>query len=361
MIESEKFFFLYNVIYAFFASVVLLMAIYVDIKGSNKLGVKFSSFFSISLTIILILLVGFRSYTTGTDTINYYNYVWGNIDYFEVKSDLFFYYIMYFTKKLGFSYQYFLLTVSILFFTTIYFTYRKVSKLNNVNLLFVLFSLFSFFFCSSLSINVIRQGLSLVFLMLAYIQYYQANKKKNALICLILSVGGHLTVLIPIVLFLIVDVCKKIKITYFYYIYALGIVLAYIGYGIKDIAPFLSETLAEDNRTSYLSAEVEYYQIEFRINFAAFNTIFLLIFVWLNKINKSVKYELLLKYYILASFVFFMAFQIPYSDRWGLFSWIFIPILFSPIFSLNIQRKKLNTISVLFLIFIFVFFNVLYK
>jgi hypothetical protein len=336
------------------------MSIHIDVKRYYCLTGKISNIFSILLVVIFIFLVGFRPLEVGADTVSYLHTWNEKMRFFNVSTDLFFYYIMYLTKTVGFSYQYFLLVVSILFFTIIHISYKKISKHNNINLFLFLFSFFSFFFCLSLSTNVIRQGISLVFLLLAYSYYNQINNKKIAFVCLFLSIGFHMTAIIPISLFLIAYICKKVNLLYFYFLYVAGIIMAYIGYGIKNASPFLLEILANDKRVSYLSDEETHYVVEFKTQFVIFNSIFLIIFAILNRINKDKKYEYLLKYYVLSSFVFFLAFQIPFSDRLGLFSWFVIPLLFSPVFSLNI-KKKLNTFSVLFMIFIYLFFNALYK
>jgi hypothetical protein len=336
------------------------MSLHIDIKGCNSLTGKANNVLSILLIVILILLIGFRALEVGADTESYL-YIWNEkMHFFDANADVFFYYIMYSIKAYGFSYQYFTLIISTLFFTIVYITYKKISKFNNINLFLFLFSFFSFFFCLSLSTNVIRQGISLAFLLPAYFFYnYTANKKKT-LVFLSLSIGFHLTAIIPIGLFLIVYICKKVNLLYYYFIYVAGIITAYIGYDIKN-ASFLSEILADDRRNSYLLDEGVRYVVEFKTQFVIFNSIFIIIFALLNRINKDKKYKYLLKYYILSSVIFFLAFQFPFSDRFGLFSWFFIPLLLTPVFSLNSNKYRLNSLTVLFLILIFIFFNVLYK
>jgi hypothetical protein len=360
VIDNHNFFLLYNITYSFFATIALFVAMLINAKGYNHSIVKVSNVFSILLIIILILLVGLRAYNVGGDTLIYES-IWDSVLFGDTKSEFCFHYLMLVIKIVGFSYQYFLLIIAILFFTTVYLAFKKISKYEKVNLFLLLFSFFSFFFCSSLSINVVRQGVSFSFLLLAYVLYTQTGKKKHTLICVVLSVGFHLTSLIPVGLFLFVYICKKMKLIYYYFIYIVVFVLAYIGFGIMNTAPFLLEILLKERRSSYLSEEVGGYQTGFRISFFVFNTIFLIIFSFLYQMNKNIKYELLLKYYLLASCMFFMTFQIAFSDRWGLFSWFAIPVLFSPVFSIENRKNKLHVISVLFLIFIFFFFNVLYK
>src|SRR5690625_2341324 len=124
---------------------------------------------------------------------------------------------------------------------------------------------------------------------------------------------------------------KKLNINFFIFIYLSFLSLSFIGVGLKDFVPFLSYFLEGDRRISYLYSESTKYRIGFRADFALFNTFFLFIFLFINKKTKDDQYKDLLIYYILSSCVFFLSFQIPYSDRIGLFSWFTIPILFSPL------------------------------
>ncbi len=98
--------------------------------------------------------------------------------------------------------------------------------------------------------------------------------------------------------------------------------------------------------------------------FVVFNTVFLVILSYISRVVLKYhillkeEYDILFRYFLVASFVFFMAFQIPYSDRWGLFSWITIPILMAPVFTFSKTNMKFKTPIVLFFMFIYVFFQV---
>jgi len=67
-------------------------------------------------------------------------------------------------------------------------------------------------------------------------------------------------------------------------------------------------------------------------------------------------FNTILKYYMLASALFFFAFQIPFSDRWGLFSWVFIPLVIGQFFSLERPKRFDYILPTFFLISIFIFF-----
>lgn len=174
------------------------------------------------------------------------------------------------------------------------------------------------------------------------------------------AVSFHLTAIIPIILFSITHFTQRIPLIYFVIVFMLAVLLSYANFGIKNISPFLLDILEGDKRTSYLEDKDRNYQIGFRPQFAAFNTIFLLIFLYINHHIRIKPYNRLLKYYILASSLFFMAFQLNFSDRWGLFSWFAVPLLILPIYQYNSKLRIKPSFFTLFLIFVFIFFNLLY-
>ena len=58
------------------------------------------------------------------------------------------------------------------------------------------------------------------------------------------------------------------------------------------------------------------------------------------------------------SIIFFLCFQIPYSDRIGLFSWMMLPILMAPYFS---DKSKYSFIAIIVMILIYIGFNIYAK
>lgn len=365
MIESIDFYFYYHLFFFISAYFALVYVLFLDVKSNNLVFKTITNKTAIVLVLVLIFLVGLRAHDVGADTRSYFGR-WNKLSNFEIRSDIVFYELMVFIKNIKLPYQSFLFVIASIYFSLVYRAYYLISKKNNYNLYLFLFVFLSFFFSISTSINVMRQGLSLVLLLLAY-SYLINNNRKKVIIFSVLSLGFHLTAIIPILLWLIVRFTKKIKFKWFLLLYITGIVLSLLNFGVLNFAPFLSEILInmEDKRASYLSGkEVEHYVTGFRPQFVAFNSILLVLFLFIRKNLKVGKeYEILLRYYIIASFMFFMAFQIPFSDRWGLFGWFAMPILIAPIFNTfkNIKYPYLRTLTVLFLIFVFIFFNILYK
>lgn len=361
MIEEELYYGLFLALYFVTAFFVVLQSLQLETNQPKSILQFRGNTFATILIIFLITLVGLRGNYIGADTRSYYE-AWKKKNDFILSSDFLIYFIMVGIKQLKLSYQVFLLVVSFLFYYPIYRVYKKLSQLYRVDFFLALFCFFSFFFFMSTSINVLRQGLSLVTLLGAYALYIDRpiNKKKILLLCII-AVSFHLTALIPILIFGLTYFTKKVKLIYFVLFFILGLVLSYLNFGVKGISPFLMDILEGDKRTSYLEDKETHYVIGFKMQFAVFNSLFLMLGLYLNHQLKLWPYNRLLKYYILSSVLFFMAFQIPFSDRWGLFSWFAIPLLLLPIFSYGKKLKISPTIFTFFLIFVFVFFNVLYK
>lgn len=313
---------------------------------------------SILLVISIILLTGLRAYTVGTDTGNYYR-EWLRIKGVVVTTDFIYYYIMFTIKKIGLSYQHFLFLISTIFFLVIYKSLKNLSESYGVNLYLIIFCFLSFFFSLTLSINVVRQGLSLAFLLLAYSYLISNQSKRKIIIFSIISLFFHLTAIIPIFLFVIATLTKRLNLNLFVCLYFIGVLLAYLNYGILDHTSFLSEILQNDKRLSYVTTINHHYIVGFKFQFVIFNTIFLIISLYIFKVFQLGSiYKTGIIYYILSSFMFFMAFQLSFSDRWGLFSWIFLPVLLVPLFSIQIIRKIYYLFFTLLLIGIFVFFNI---
>ena len=365
LITKEDFYLIFRLFYLFASFIALILATQLDTKKINLN--KISTFFCIVLAVIICCIVGFRDYEVGTDTINYYNYNWIRNFPPDSKAELLFYLIIDLVKRLKGSYTIFLITISIIFYLFFTCSFKVIAKVFNANLYLIFFAFISFFFATSLATNIIRQGLALSILTFAYSLYlsYDSVTKKyflsKILPLLVISFLIHTTSIIPILTILILIVVKnKLDIKYLFLLYTAGIVLSAANLGILTVAPFLKEFMGDDRRMTYLRDSSSTYNVGFKPQFVMFNTLFLVLSIFIkDKISdyklKS-KYNLSLKYYILMSFLFFMAFQIPYSDRWGLFSWIIIPILLTPYFSRS-TKMKLNTVIVLLLITINIFFT----
>jgi hypothetical protein len=355
----EEFKLKYYSIYFVVALIALIVATQSDIKN-NIISNKIYNKLLIIVSILFILFYGFRAINIGTDTGNYF-YQFINYDSLDYGNGIIMYYIYKTLHLLHLPYQSFLLLMSCLFVGVLALSIYKNGKIFGSNTLLIFFGLISLFYFQSLGINVMRQGVSLSFLLLAITNYQLFKDKKwRWVLPIMLSVLFHFTSIIPIFIYVLIQHFKKVKLKIFYLIYIAALFLSAINISILNFKEYLGFLMVDERRvTSYLTDVdiYEEYTIGFKPQFVAFNTIFLLFFIYIkSNIKQSVYFDGLLKYYVLLSAIFFMTFQMPYSDRWGLMSWVVIPILSAPVFSKTFPRK-IYTITCLAFILIFIFFE----
>lgn len=370
LIDNEKFQYLYNWLYFITGYMVILSAISSEIKKNVWTQTKLSKKLIIFPVICLIFLIGFRAYNVGTDTGNYYSLLWLSNPESKTNSEIMFPKLAIYFHSLDLSYTVFLFFIAFLYFFNIYRALRNYTQIFKSNLLMAYFAYMSMFFFLSMGINVIRQGVALSFLLLAYSLIYKQktiillNKHIFILVLIITSILFHLTSFIAIMIFVFVNILpinnnRFFKIIIFLYFFA--IVLSFFKIGFINIAPSLSELMGEDKRTAYLAGESEEYNIGFKPQFVAFNTLFLFISLHVRKNlidSKLLKvYTRLIFYYIFASITLFFAFQFAYSDRWGLFSWISIPFLLAPLFYSPYMKGHIKIHFVFMLILIYLGFK----
>lgn len=324
----------------------------------QKQFVKESFVVLILTAFIFIILFGFRESNVGTDTMNY-TIMYKGFEGTDFGSDLLVAFLITVLNKVTPEPTLFFVIMAILFIVPISISLIKVADLYRSNRFLVFFSFISFFFFYSLGTNVIRQAVALAFLMLGLINYnLKPGEKFNWIGPLILSIAFHITSAIPIILFFNIIWLKRINLWFFYILYFAIILVARLNLGILQFEGVISELLMGNKRLSYLTNESIVYDVGFKAKFVVFNTLFLIVFSFIYKAFESTKfYRFMLIYFILTSCLFFLTFQIPYSDRWGLFSWVTIPFMLSPIFSLRYSHR-IATFGVLFLVFIFVIFQI---
>lgn len=365
LIDNFYFSIFYNLIYFFTAVMILMLSLYVEVNRSYLSTRKLSNILVFLPVILLISLLGSRDFNVGTDTYTYYQILWLTDSRIEIRSEFLFFLIAKILKYFNLSYSYFLFVISSLFTFIMGFFVRRVSTTYRVNSLFVFFAYMSMFFFLSLSINIIRQGVSLACLLLAYSYFINKESKLKLILSILASLAFHSSSIIPLLIFALIVFSRNtiIKDKFYYLVFILFIVLSYLDFGLLDIAPTLMDFLGSDNRRgAYLSGDDSDYSIGFRLDFIVFNTLFLLISIYAKSIiiDKDFKdiYSTIFRYYIAASCLFFMSFQLPYSDRWGLFSWIVIPLIMSPLLYSTSVKSGVRIHWIVFLILIFIGFNV---
>ncbi|TXF77557.1 EpsG family protein [Chryseobacterium sp.] len=354
----ENFNTLYNTVIIFIAFVALYFSAAIDIKKRNF--TKTGLVFAFATLVALLLLFGLRDKEIGTDTLMYY-WQYKNYRHYEQGTDFLMGFVFTGLNQFSNDPTLYFFVMAFLYLATFGFAFFYYARSLGSNVYLVLFSFISLFFFEAMGINTIRQGVSLGFFALALSQYYKEPVtffKKSVIIFAVLSVGFHLTGLIPVILFLLVISLRKIRLGYYYFLYFFTLVLSVFSVSILTFKDYIGFLLIDERRSGYLEVAKfsKLYSIGFKPQFVAFNTLFLLFFVYIRKfVYVSDGSTQLFKYYLLSSSLFFMVFQLPYSDRWGVMSWVVIPFLLVPLFKVGTGRR-LATATVLLLTAIFLFF-----
>ncbi len=305
----------------------------------------------IVFVLTLIFLFGTRGMRIGTDTWNYYHffYLKGiNIDhsigaffgYFN--TDFIFEVIMYLTFPFK-SFTFFLFTACLIFNIGVYLFARKFTDYGHSGSSLLMFlGLASSFVFVSQQINIIRNGLAIPFLLFG--MYYLNNKQlKKGIIFLFISYLCHGTILIPIACIILARIGNKIQLKYFLLFYVIAIGLSFVGFGFDKIV-FLDSLGGKYFERLSLVGDTTY-RIGFRPDFVLYNTLFLVLFLKFISIKDKLSL-FLIKYFILASVIFYFNFNIPFSDRIGAYSWIAIPLLFNTIIKNRFPGKLLHYLTI---------------
>lgn len=365
LISENNFHIFYHILYGLSFLIAFLSVIKIDSSGESMVTNLFLNKICIAIAVLFICLIGFREYNVGSDTESYYYYNWVLDTKSTINTEMLFDFIIQTTKNQGFSFTVFLLLVSMVFYINIIRSFFNISKIFKVNIFFLFFIFISLFFSKSLGINIIRQGLSLSFLLLAYSRWINNKSIITYLLPLLLAIITHTTSVIPIAIFIVAYFLKKKGSLNFYLaIYICAIIMSFFNFGILTLAPFLKGLLEGSYRANYLTEDSDLYVTGFKPQFVVFNSVFLVfsLYIYHKILDKNgdlyKKYRIVFLYYIISNIVFFMMFQIPYSDRFGLFSWIVIPVLISPLFTYEKTLIKFKTPFVILFSLIYIFFAV---
>jgi hypothetical protein len=195
------------------------------------------------------------------------------------------------------------------------------SKKYKLDLLVCCSLLISMFFFYNLGANVIRQGFAIP---LSFIGLFYFFSSRNVLgtLFFILAFSFHSSSLILLVAYLLT--IKKVK--YEYYLILLLIISALSIFGI--FSTFLEVFTNTISMYAHLvrDSSLESYKTGFRLDFWLFSMVPVFLFL-ISKKQWDDKYKKIFKLYILVFMFFIFMFEIPYSDRIGLYLWCMFPIL----------------------------------
>ncbi|MFE3977716.1 MULTISPECIES: EpsG family protein [unclassified Priestia] len=313
----------------FYVSIALVFLISLDKRNSIINNVYFNNFVMLMMLLIIAIAIGMRNITFGTDSFAYSN-TFLQLKDLSLKEALnasiyepFFIIWQWILARVFTSPHTFFMINFLFFIGILVFGFTKI--VNKRFLVFLVFGYVSIFFFSNLITNIIRQGLSLSLIILAVCLYVQKERKDFyfflSLFCA--SLFHYSTVPVALLLTFINVKNTKIKtLLFIWFAFSISFLL--------KIPSIFSPLINDPTLSRYMSdyASSIYEGGIYRKNFLIFSLFWIVLsLIIYKKINFNLKYSLLLKFYILTNLYFLMFGFIPFSDRFAIYSWCFIPLL----------------------------------
>lgn len=348
-----------NIIYALISLTTLLYVAEYSVKKKRLL-------FQDVLCFIFIFCYSFvfanRVFSVYSDTGMYeyqYSAITSFSDIFSFRGDYLFYFMFYIFKTLSFDFKLVLFFISLIFNALIYLAVRKLFSHFYFFLFFIIVSLFFYY---GMITNIMRQGLAFAFFFYAF-ACLKTNEMKKFYLAIIISLGMHLSFLLPIGLLFVTRFIRSLTLPLVVFI--LSSILSVMNLKVLQLletVPLVSSLFK--NRTDFDFIYYDDYKVGFRPDFFVFNCIFLLVgLITYNKIKHTKIKEFYMKVltlFILLSSYFFLMFPYPFSDRYGVMSWMFIPLLFLPYIRNEIKIPFINLFTIyIFFLCIYITFNVI--
>ncbi len=333
----------------------ILTSIFIIIIETNykKINLSKNSLYFLYSTPLLIFFsfTSFREYTVGTDTENYLYFLSKVINsdgltIFSTSRFEFLFILISYIASFFESERFYLVFISLIQTIAFFFAIKLWSKNPAISFLFFC----SLFVSYNLGTNILRQGLAIPFALIS-INYLIEKRIKSFLVFSVISFFFHHTSIIIIIFsFLCIN---NLKIKNYITFWLISIILLYAGC-FKFILELGRELFSfnESYKNILSNFSLDSYQVGFRLDFILFSSIPALILLITNRKNLSKKEFFLIKLYFLLNTLFVLVMEIPYSDRFGLYSWILFPLLIPNLIKFN--KFKLLRSNVFWLLFIFI-------
>ncbi len=305
------------------------------IRKGYKIPAKIENIIISLLSLFYILFIGLRDSSMGTDTaryVSYFEYVL-HIDslteYINGVRDagIGFFLIAKIATFFSANPQLYLLVLACFY---ILLCVRFVYEISHRNRLLLLFAFIACFFFYSMGVNVLKSGIALMFIL----NGVSADIKQKRIKWLFFTMGFlvHATSILFIAAWFVLKWLKKFKLKTAYSVWGISVVLSAAGFGLKAILnainiSFIQAFITDYGYSSYVEGSNTSYTVGFRLDFTVFSLAFIVFGVWMYKKIKDETYRRLLCCYILLNAFFVLAYDVPYSDRIGLISWVLIPVI----------------------------------
>jgi hypothetical protein len=328
--------YLLTIIFAIYTPIFFL--VFLSLLDYSKYYLKYKTerILLILYILSLSLIFSLRPLALGMDTQNYFDlyfYQYSTPD-FKLSSELLFHLLARVSQIMG-GFEVFLFLISFISMYSLYYFSRRVlegDKFHSIS--FILFFMISGISFIPMQINTLKVGLA-ISIMLVGLHYLLKNKMKFFYLISIIAFLIHNSIIVMIVSGVLVHYIKSPLRVYFSG-YLIVIALSYFQvikiYNIQFLGDFL---------LYYQGYYAGNYKVGFRLDFVLYNTIWLLFaYVFQKKLNIT---DFWLKIYIVLSCIFFLSFEMPYSDRIGMFSWVVAPIMLAT--SFNVLKNPYKSLK----------------
>lgn len=319
---------IYQYIYLFCVAVITLVYLpkYVYSK-THEIGNSEKSNNAYILLIALILFIGFRPVSAKyfvdmvayDDILRFYAFKPFEFDW-DTDNKIFDNLILWFANR-QYEHKYFFLLMATLYFVPMYFGLKRLFP-NNTKLAFLTylagFSTFSY------SVNGIKAGAaaSIFILALSY-----KDKKLICVLLMLISLGFHHSMILPIVAGIIVFFFKDPKIYYLIWGFCLLMCILHISYFQEIFAG-----MSDDQGAKYLAVtdEIATANMGFRPDFILYSAVPVIMGYYFEigaKYQLSRKYQFLIHFYILTNAIWMLCMYASFNNRIAYLSWFVYPIV----------------------------------
>lgn len=220
----------------------------------------------------------------------------------------------------GFQLSVFFLIIALIYFVGMWLCCRRLFPSNSFFAFLVCLGAFSTF---SYGVNGIKAGAaaSLFLIAIAY-----CNQLKIAIPFLLLSLGFHHSMVLPIAAFALAWYYRNTKVYFYGWIFCLIVATLHITFFQQFLAGFSDERGAE-----YLLSSGQNWGgvTGFRIDFVIYSVVPIIIGFWAlyRKFVESSTYEFILSIYLITNSVWMLCMYTNYNNRIAYLSWFLYPIV----------------------------------
>ncbi|QWB99438.1 EpsG family protein [Mycoplasmatota bacterium] len=249
------------------------------------------------------------------------------------------------------QYVFMLTSLAIIYFTLL----KGLTKiLGNKHIILVLFGYMSLFVFWNMISNILRQGMAISFVILAFSCLLKKEYKKFIFYSIISFLfHSSAAIIFPFIILL----KFKIKMKYYLLAYVSAAILMFTGMNRFLLTLFNQFNFNLINRLiNYASQNtIDKYGATNRIDFFLFNSIWIIIFFIISKYmsNIHVREHILFKLYLYFTSFFMLIGFVAYSDRVAAYSWMLLPII---LILPNNTKKHEGVYSLFYILIILVLF-----